>query len=335
MMLPSGTPHPSNGAPHRARWASVLFLDLMKKQPFIITTRESPLALRQTEWVQNQLAGLHPDLQIELLGVTTRADKLLSIALSEVGGKGLFVKELEEALLAGRAQLAVHSMKDLPMDFPPGLSVPVVCQREEARDVLVSKHYSSLEALPSGARIGTSSLRRQSQLRALRPDLQLENLRGNVNTRLARLDKGDFDALILAAAGLKRLGLENRITTFLSIDQILPAVGQGALALECREEDHFTLEKITALNHAPTQACVTAERALCKRLGGGCQLPVAAYAEFAKDQLDLRGLVGSLDGKTLVRARRQAPVAEAERLGEQVAQDLLQQGAAQILRAFH
>jgi hydroxymethylbilane synthase len=307
----------------------------MKKQPFIITTRESPLALRQTEWVQNRLAALHPDLNIEMLGLTTRADQLLSISLSEVGGKGLFVKELEEALLAGRAQLAVHSMKDLPMEFPPGLIVPVVCEREEVRDVLVSNRYSSLEALPPGARVGTSSLRRQSQLRALRPDLHLENLRGNVNTRLARLDKGDFDALILAAAGLKRLGLANRITAIIPIDQILPAVGQGALALECREDDVFTLTQIQALNHAATQACVSAERAMCKQLGGGCQLPVAAYAELSNQQLDLRGLVGSIDGKKLLTARRQAPVEQAQQLGEQVAQELLQQGADQILREFH
>jgi len=307
----------------------------VKNQQFIITTRESPLALRQTEWVKNKLSELHPELSIELLGVTTRADKLLSISLSEVGGKGLFVKELEEALLAGRAQLAVHSMKDMPMDFPPGLGVPVICEREEVRDVLVSNQYSSLEDLPPGARVGTSSLRRQSQLRALRPDLTLESLRGNVNTRLARLDQGDFDALILAAAGLKRLGLEQRITSFISIDQILPAVGQGALALECREGDVLTETVIAPLNHAATFACVSAERALCKQLGGGCQVPVAAYAELLNGRLDLRGLVGSVDGKTILQARRQAAVVEAENLGAQVAGDLLEQGADKILREFY
>lgn len=307
----------------------------MKKQQFIITTRESPLALRQTEWVQNKLALLHPELTIELLGVTTRADKLLSISLSEVGGKGLFVKELEEALLAGRAQLAVHSMKDMPMDFPQGLAVPVVCEREEVRDVLVSNHYASIETLPLGARVGTSSLRRQSQLSALRPDLVIESLRGNVNTRLARLDRGDFDAIILAAAGLKRLGLDQRITSFISVDQILPAVGQGALALECREGDALTLAQIAPLNHAPTFACVTAERALCRQLGGGCQLPVAAYAELVDNRLNLRGLVGSLDGKTILQARGQGAVSEANTLGERVAKDLLQQGADKILREFH
>jgi hydroxymethylbilane synthase len=307
----------------------------VKKQQLIITTRESPLALRQTEWVKTKLTELHPELQVELLGVTTRADKLLTISLSEVGGKGLFVKELEEALLEGRAQLAVHSMKDMPMEFPLGLGVPVVCEREEVRDVLVSNHYASLETLPTGARIGTSSLRRQSQLRALRPDLIIENLRGNVNTRLARLDRGDYDALILAGAGLKRLGLEHRIATFISIDQILPAVGQGALALECHEADGWTKEQIAPLNHAGTFACVTAERALCRQLGGGCQLPVAAYAELVEGQLDLRGLVGSLDGKIILQARLQAALHEAESLGKQVADLLLQQGADKILREFH
>lgn len=308
---------------------------MVKIHKLVITTRESPLALRQTEWVENRLAALHPELELELLGVTTRADRMLAISLSQVGGKGLFVKELEEALLKGRAQLAVHSMKDMPMDFPPGLCVPVVCEREEPRDVLVSNCYSSLEALPQRARVGTSSLRRQSQLLALRPDLVLEDLRGNVNTRLARLDRGDFDALILAAAGLKRLGMSNRISSLIPIDQILPAVGQGALALECCQEDGWTQEKILPLNHGATFACVTAERAMCKMLGGGCQVPVAAYAQWTQEGLDLRGLVGSRDGKTILRARRQAKADEAVILGEQVALDLLQQGAEKILCEFH
>jgi len=307
----------------------------VKKQPFIITTRESPLALRQTEWVKNKLTALHPDLNIQLLGITTDADKQLSLSISEVGGKGLFVKELEEALLAGCAHVAVHSMKDLPMTFPIGLSLPVVCEREEVRDVLVSNNHGSLQDLPGGARVGTSSLRRQSQLRALRPDLVIENLRGNVNTRLIRLDQGDFDALILAAAGLKRLGLEHRITCLISIDQLLPAAGQGALALECRQEDAFTLTQIAPLNHALTFACVSAERALCRQLGGGCQVPIGAYAELSNKHLDLRGLVGSLDGKTILQARRQATLDQAEELGKQVAEDLLGQGADKILRALH
>lgn len=305
----------------------------MKKQPFIITTRQSPLALCQTEWVQSRLTQLHPELQFERLGLTTNADKMLSISLVEVGGKGLFVKELEEALLAKNAHLAVHSMKDMPMEYPAGLIVPVVCEREEVRDVLVANQYTHLEDLPPGARVGTSSLRRQSQLRALRPDLVIENLRGNVNTRLARLDQGEFVALILAAAGLKRLGMEHRISSLISIDQILPAVGQGALALECRADDQFTQEIIAPLNHANSLACVSAERAFCQRLGGGCQLPVAAYAEMVQGQLDLRGLVGSLDGKTILRSRGQAAPEEAEGLGKTVAEDLLQQGADKILSA--
>lgn len=307
----------------------------MKKQALIITTRESPLALRQSEWVQARLAKLYPAWNITLLGLTTQGDQLLSLPLYEVGGKGLFVKELEQALLDGRAQVAVHSLKDMPMELPPGLCLPVICERAEVRDVFVSNHYSSLAALPAGARVATSSLRRQSQARALRPDLQFENLRGNVNSRLIRLDQGEFDALILAGAGLKRLGLENRITSFIPIDQILPAAGQGALALECRSDDQFTLTSLLPLNHAATQACVTAERALCTLLGGGCRLPVAAYAEFSQDQLDLRGLVGSLDGRTLIRARGQAPASEARALGETVAQELLRQGAAHILKQIN
>jgi hydroxymethylbilane synthase len=215
-------------------------------------------------------------------------------------------------------------MKDLPMDYPPGLYVPAVCQRDEVRDVLVSNHFQTLDELPTGGRVGTSSLRRQSRLRALRPDLIVENLRGNVNTRLGRLDKGDFDALILAGAGLKRLGMENRIAAFMSIDQMLPAVGQGILALECREDDLATQNRIAGLNHAPTLACATAERALCRKLGGGCRLPVAAYAEWSNNRLDLRGWVGSLDGKRQVNVRGQAP-----------AEELLQQGADQILKEFH
>jgi hydroxymethylbilane synthase len=307
----------------------------MKTDSFVITTRESPLALQQARWVKDRLCAFYPQLQIELLGVTTRGDKLLALSLAQVGGKGLFVKELEEALLAGRAQLAVHSMKDMPMDIPVGLAVPVICEREDVRDVLVSRHFSSLEELPVGARVGTASVRRQSQLRALRPDLRLENLRGNVNTRLRRLDAGDFDALVLAAAGLKRLGLAERISGFLSVEQMLPAVGQGALALECREDDALTRQRLLPLNHATTFACVTAERAMCKKLGGGCQVPIASYAELRGGVLDLRGLVGAVDGTIIIQSRRQAPVAAAVALGQAVAEDLLQQGAAKILAPFY
>ncbi len=306
----------------------------MKENCIIITTRESPLALCQTEWVKKQLSSLYPTLKIELLGVTTQADKLLSISLSKVGGKGLFVKELEQALLEHNADMAVHSMKDMPMDYPPGLIVPVICEREDVRDVFVSNQFESLEDLPIGARIGTSSLRRKSQLHALRPDLMIEDLRGNVNTRLKRLDEGKFDALILAAAGLKRLGLGERITSYLSVEQMLPAVGQGALALECRQNDILLQEKIQTLNHNDTYWCVSAERAMCKKLNGGCQVPIAAFAEINNGELYLRGLVGSVDGKNIIRAEQRGSVNDAIAIGINVADALLQQGAANILQEF-
>jgi len=309
-------------------------LEDMKNNTFIIASRKSPLALQQTKIIQNRIAALYPELTIEILGMTTQADQMLSVPLTQVGGKGLFVKELEEALLEHRAHLAVHSMKDMPMELPSGLMVPVVCEREDTRDVFVSNHYGSLEDLPSGACVGTSSVRRQSQCRAIRPDLHLNDLRGNVNTRLKRLDAGDFDALILAAAGLKRLGLSHRITAFLSIEQLLPAAGQGALALECRTDDRLTQQRIAPLNHEDTFYCVTAERILCRYLGGNCQVPIAAYAEFKNGSIELRGMVASMDGKTILSARHQAPVAEVQQLGEQVARDLLKQGAAEILKEF-
>lgn len=307
----------------------------MKKTSLIITTRQSPLALQQARWVANQLAVFHPEMTIELLGLTTRADRMLSISLAKEGGKGLFVKELEEALLAKRAQLAVHSMKDMPMELPAGLTVPVISEREDPRDVFISNRYGSFEELPKGARIGTSSLRRQCQLRALRADLQLENVRGNVNSRLTRLDCGELDALVLAAAGIKRLGLEARISAFFSAEQILPAVGQGALALECREDDAFTHDHIYPLNHPETFLCVTAERALCQRLGGGCQVPVAAYAELkGTEVIELRGLVGSVDGKTILTACQQGAATAPEELGKAVADSLLAKGAGYILKEF-
>jgi hydroxymethylbilane synthase len=306
----------------------------MKENHIVITTRESPLALCQTEWVKNQMAARYADIKIGMLGVTTQADKLLSISLAQVGGKGLFVKELEQALLEKRADIAVHSMKDMPMEYPAGLCVPVVCEREDVRDVFISNRYQSLSDLPKGSSIGTSSLRRQSQLKAIRPDLMIESLRGNVNTRLKRLDEGDFDAIILAAAGMKRLGLAERITSFLSIEEILPAVGQGALALECREDDIQVQARIQFLNHLPSTYCVTAERAMCRELGGGCQVPVAAYAEIKNQKILLRGLVGSVDGKTILRAQYQSDLDQAVQIGKQVAENLLQQGADKILREF-
>lgn len=306
----------------------------MTKRHLVIATRESPLALRQAEWVRDRLQIYHPHLAVEFLGITTQADKMLSITLTEIGGKGLFVKELEEALLDGRADIAVHSMKDMTMDLPAGLCLPVICEREEPRDVLVSNQYTSLAELPASASIGTASVRRQAQLHAIRPDVVLQNLRGNVNTRLARLDKGDFHAIVLAAAGLKRMNLTHRIRSYLSLEQSLPAAGQGALGIECCEGDEAVLAQIAPLNHGLTYTCVNAERALCRRLGGGCKVPVAAFAHVHHDVLILQGLVASLDGIRILRARREGKLEHAEELGIRVAEELLSQGAEKILREF-
>lgn len=306
----------------------------MTKRHLVIATRESPLALCQAKLIKAELIKHHPHLSIEFLGITTKADKLLDVTLTDIGGKGLFVKELEEALLDGRADIAVHSMKDVPMELPEGLCLPVMLKREEPRDVFVSNQYASLAEMPSGASLGTSSLRRQFQLRAIRPDIDLRSLRGNVNTRLKRLDQGDFDGLILAAAGLKRMGLAVRIRSYLSIDQSLPAAGQGALGIECREDEHI-MALIAPLNDPLTFDCVSAERALCRRLGGGCQVPVAAFAESHHEELHLRGLVANHDGTKILRARINGPLSHAERLGERAAEELLQQGAEKILKEFH
>lgn len=297
-----------------------------------IATRESPLALWQANWVKQRLETIHPHLTVNLLGITTRADKMLETPLLQIGGKGLFVKELEEALLDGRADIAVHSMKDVPMELPEGLSLPIMCEREEPRDVFVSNHFSSVDDLPRNAIVGTSSLRRQSQLLAWRSDLELVALRGNVNTRLAKLDNGEFAAIILAAAGLKRLGYENRIQSYLSLDQSLPAVGQGVLGIECREHDTRVLTLIAPLDDAVTHACVAAERAMCTSLGGGCHVPVATYAEMKGKSIDLRGLVASPDGKRILHSRMMGDKSQPNELGLRVAKDLLRQGAADILK---
>lgn len=306
----------------------------MTKRRLIIATRESPLALQQANFIKDQLEIQHPHLTITLLGLTTTADRNLDVSLTEIGGKGLFVKELEEALLDGRADIAVHSMKDVPMDLPPGLILPVIGEREEPRDVFVSNNHVSLAALPHGARVGTSSLRRQTQMRALRKDLTLQNLRGNIHTRLSRLDKNDFDAIILAGAGLKRMNLNHRIRTYFSPEESLPSAGQGALGIECRADDIATVELITPLNHAITNTRVTAERAVCRRLGGGCKLPVAAYAEIHNKILILRALVAGLDGIKLIRARLEGDTSQANEIGTRLAETLLEQGADKILKEF-
>lgn len=304
----------------------------MQSNHLIIATRESPLALWQAHWVKRRLEAIHPHLTVTLLGMTTKGDRLLETPLTQIGGKGLFVKELEEALLEGRADIAVHSMKDVPMVLPSGLCLPVMCEREEPRDVFVSNQFSSIDALPAHALVGTSSLRRQSQLRALRADLNIDNLRGNVGTRLQKLDNGEFSAIILAAAGLKRLGLENRIRSYLSIEQSLPAPGQGVLGIECRDNDERIQQYIAPLNHTETQVAVLAERALCTRLGGGCQVPLASYAEIRGDKLYLEGLVASIDGTLVIRAAQSGSLIHPQQLGLSVAEALIQQGALEILK---
>lgn len=304
----------------------------MNQRSLIIATRESPLALWQAHWVKTQLETIHPELSIQLLGLTTQADKMLLTPLYKIGGKGLFVKELEEALLSQRADLAVHSMKDMPMQLPPGLCVPVVCEREEPQDALVANDYNCLADLPHQAVVGTSSLRRQSQLLALRPDLQIAFLRGNVNTRLTKLDRGDYAAIILAAAGLKRLNFSHRIQSLLSCEDVLPAAGQGVLGIECRMDDATTQALIAPLNHPVSQQCVQAERAMCRYLGGGCHVPMAAYAEFLADQsIRLRGLVAEPNGMRILRAEKIGKSDEVEALGVAVAEALLAQGARTIL----
>lgn len=300
-----------------------------------IATRKSPLAIWQAEHVTRRLQQLHPQLQIELVRMSTSGDKLLDSPLSQVGGKGLFVKELEQGLLSGAADIAVHSMKDVPVELPPGLHLPVILQREDPRDAFVSNNYASIDALPPGARLGTASLRRQCQLRARRPDLDIVTLRGNVNSRLAKLDAGDFAAIMLAAAGLIRLGMGARITRLLEPGESLPAIGQGAIGIECREGDSRVLELIGALDHAPTHICVRAERALNIRLHGGCQVPIAGFAELGHGVILLRGLVGSLDGQRFVRGDISGKPEDAEELGTVLAEDLLARGAGAILAELH
>ncbi|WP_308723856.1 hydroxymethylbilane synthase [Metapseudomonas otitidis] len=300
-----------------------------------IATRKSALALWQAEYVKSALEQAHPGLRVSLVPMVSRGDKLLDAPLAKIGGKGLFVKELETALLENEADIAVHSMKDVPMDFPEGLGLFCICEREDPRDALVSNRFDSLDALPAGSIVGTSSLRRQAQLLARRPDLRIHFLRGNVNTRLAKLDAGEYDAIILAAAGLIRLGFEDRIRSSISVDDSLPAGGQGAVGIECRTADAEVHALLAPLHHRDTAVRVNAERALNKRLNGGCQVPIACYAVLEGDQLWLRGLVGQPDGGQLLRAESRAPADEAEQLGVRVAEDLLGQGAETILKAVY
>jgi len=300
-----------------------------------IATRQSPLALWQAEHVASRLQQAFPGLKTELVKMVTRGDKILDAPLAKVGGKGLFVKELEQGMLEGRADIAVHSMKDVPVEFPEGLHLAVILEREDPSDAFVSNRYKSLADLPRDARIGTSSLRRQCQIKQKFPAAEILSLRGNVNTRLAKLDAGDYDAIILASAGLKRLGMEDRITAQLSPEESLPAMGQGAIGIECRTDDTEIHEYLKVLHDEITSIRVTAERAMNSRLNGGCQVPIAGFAEIRDNRLFMRGLVGSPDGTLLYRAEGDSRLDQAGELGKFIADDLLAQGADKILRELH
>ena len=300
-----------------------------------IATRQSPLALWQANYVKDRLQQQYPDLTVELVPMVTKGDVILDSPLAKIGGKGLFVKELENALLNKEADIAVHSMKDVPMQFPEGLGLAVICKREDPRDAFVSNSYRTFAELPQGAVVGTSSLRRQCQLKALRPDLDIRSLRGNVGTRLSKLDNGDYDAIILASAGLIRLGLADRIASFIDIEQSLPAAGQGAVGIECRTDDVQVHTLLAPLADAETTYCVRAERAMNNHLQGGCQVPIGGYAVLQQGQLYLRALVGDIDGSRIIRAEGKSAVENAEVLGVKIAEQLLAQGADKILQAIY
>lgn len=299
-----------------------------------IATRKSQLAVWQAEFVAEWLRKLEPGISVELVPMTTRGDKILDAPLAKVGGKGLFVKELEEGILRGDADLAVHSMKDVPVGLPPGLCLGAILKREDPRDALVSARYARDAEIPAGAVIGTSSLRRQMQFKARHPGCHVMSLRGNVNTRLKRLDEGHYDAILLASAGLKRLGFGDRIKESLSIDQSLPAIGQGAIGVECREDDADLGELLGKLHHPETDLCVRCERAMNAGLNGGCQVPVAGLAELEGRTLHLRGLVGEPDGSVIIRQELRGSCADPESLGEALAEQLLASGAKRILERY-
>lgn len=313
------------------------------KNRIAIGTRGSRLALWQAEWTRDTLTKQYPDSQIDLIKIKTTGDKITDVPLAQVGGKGLFVKEIEEALLRGEIDLAVHSMKDVPTEFPPGLHLAVICRREDPRDAFVSRlngktfAFQTFRELPKNAKVGTSSLRRACQLLHIRPDLKIEQLRGNLDTRLRKLDEGQYDAIILAAAGIKRLGLEHRITETLPFEISLPAIGQGAIGIECRSDDEVINSLIASLNHGETSLCVKAERAFLQRLEGGCQVPIAAHARIVQDgsMLVLEGLVGSISGENIIRAHLDGHVNQPEPLGVLLAEDVLSQGAREILEEVY
>lgn len=301
------------------------------KKRLRIATRKSPLALWQAEHVAQQIEIRNAGIQTELVPLRTEGDRIANVPLGNIGGKGLFVKELEHALLEGRADIAAHSMKDVPIQFPPGLHLPVILPRADPRDAFVALDVNTIEALPDGAKVGTCSLRRKCQLRAYRPTLEFLDLRGNVDTRLRKLGTGALDAVILAAAGLQRLGLAERIAELLPVEIIIPAIGQGAIGIECREHDAAVEALIAPLNDPATATCVRAERAMNQVLGGSCQVPIAGYATIEDDRLQLRGLVGRVDASEILREEAYGSVSEPEKLGQRVANALLERGAAELL----
>ena len=309
----------------------------MDNRTIIIGTRGSKLALWQAEWVKSEIRRLHPGVDVTLNKIKTTGDKILDVPLAKVGGKGLFVKEIEEALLSGAADLAVHSMKDVPTDFPEGLHLPVICKREDPRDAFIAQRKDSkfkiqnFQNLPKGSSVGTSSLRRSCQLLSRRPDLKIEQLRGNLDTRLRKLDEGRFTAIILAAAGVKRLGWADRITEIIPPEISLPAIGQGAIGIECRSGDAFINALVAPMNHLETSVCVRAERAFLKKLEGGCQVPIAAYARLADGRLVMDGLVGSITGDRIIKSHAEGSPDDAETLGIFLAEAVLSQGAKEIL----
>ena len=300
-----------------------------------IGTRASALALWQAEWVKSELEKKYPGMTVSLTKIKTTGDKILDVPLAQVGGKGLFVKEIEEAMLAHEIDIAVHSMKDVPTMFPDGLHLSCITKREDARDALLTRNNMKFKDLPQGATIGTSSLRRQAQLMSVRPDFKIAQLRGNVDTRLRKLKEGQFDAIILAAAGVRRLGLAGNVSEYLDTAISLPAIGQGALGIECRVDDRELNDLIAFFNHQDTRTCVTGERALLRRLEGGCQVPIACYGQMVNGKLHLIGLVGSVDGKRIIKETIEGEAEKAEKLGVTLAEKLLKQGADVILREVY
>lgn len=316
------------------RCFKIKLFSMPSPKKIVIASRESQLAMWQANFIRSRLLELYPQTEITILGMTTRGDQILDTSLSKIGGKGLFIKELEQALEDGRADIAVHSMKDVPMNMPPGFKLAAITEREDPHDAFVSNNFASLEKLPAGSVVGTSSLRRESQLRAHFPHLQVRPLRGNVQTRLRKLDEGEYSAIILAAAGLKRLELAYRISLLLSPELSLPAVGQGALGIECRESNQDIAEWVQPLHHAVTAHCVEAERAMSRVLGGSCQVPLGGFAEISEDVLTLRGFVATPDGTKMVADKLCGKPEAGELIGQQLAQNLKANGAQEILAAL-